>query len=210
MLAAVAEETHDTSPDLWRRNPRFRHGRPCDETRGADAHRRSTAAASFTKGGLASASPLDEESPVRGGYSGRNCLGPGSRPCPGNVGAAGPRRRAQLARLLAAPAEGPPGSTGAPRCGARLARWRSAGRNASWRPSRRASRRSSFGRFMSAVGFTNVWPHWVGSSTEGGASRRRGCSSRRMKLVGAAILATWLLVSISAVAVIAFVIAQLA
>ena len=32
----------------------------------------------------------------------------------------------------------------------------------------------------------------------------------KLKLVGAAILATWLLISISAVAVVAFVIAQLA
>ena len=68
---------------------------------------------------------------------------------------------------------------------------------------------SPFGRFMSAVGFTNVWPHWVGLRRKGLLAAAWMFVPPKLKLVGAAILATWLLVSISAVAVIAFVLAQL-
>ena len=69
--------------------------------------------------------------------------------------------------------------------------------------------RARSGRFMSGLGFTNVL------AALGRRLRRKGLLAAawmfvppKLKLVGAAILATWLLVSISAVAVVAFVIAQ--
>jgi hypothetical protein len=68
---------------------------------------------------------------------------------------------------------------------------------------------SPFGRFMSGLGFTNVWPHWVRLRRKGLLAVAWMVVPPKLKLVAGAILATWLLVSISAVAVIAFVLAQL-
>jgi len=69
---------------------------------------------------------------------------------------------------------------------------------------------SPFGRFVSALGFTNVWPHWVRLRRKGLLAAGWMFVPPKLKLVAGAILATWLLVSFSAVAVIAFLIAQLA
>jgi hypothetical protein len=68
---------------------------------------------------------------------------------------------------------------------------------------------SPFGRFMSAVGFTNVWPHWVQLRRKSLLGFAWMVVPPKLKLVAGAILATWLLVSVSAIAVIALVIAQL-
>jgi len=68
---------------------------------------------------------------------------------------------------------------------------------------------SPFGTFMRALGFTNAWPHWVRLRRKGLLAVAWMVVPPKLKLVAGAILATWLLVSISAVAVIAFVLAQL-
>lgn len=69
---------------------------------------------------------------------------------------------------------------------------------------------SAVGRLLSAVGFTNVWPYWIRLRRKGLLGAAWIVVPPKLKLVAGAILATWLLVSVSALAVIAFLIAQLA